>query len=94
MKTIIFVLSLMLIGSTSAVAEETVCPMVSEIAYKVAHMRDDGLTPKDAFDILVMAGMPTDVAEKVVVAIYVALEDESPTEVGEVYLEKCLGDSL
>ena len=70
------------------------CAGLSNIAMKVASLRDTGMAAGDVYEVLVASGLPEEAAYNLVLTIYTTASDDSPEVVGKVFYKVCAGEAL
>jgi len=68
------------------------CYVYSEIVLNTAHLRDQGLTPKEVLEVLLRVGMPLEVAKTLLVYVYAVGAKVGPEELQVNFMNTCVGN--
>lgn len=74
--------------------QESFCQGLGEVAYNIATARDLEVPIADIQKVLVVSGIPYDVAEALSTTIYYVLKDDNPLSVQESFYRVCMGTNV
>ena len=86
-------LSLALIVATPTYGDtKETCYLHSELVLTTANLRDQGVTPREVLDAMLGSGLPLELANKLLVYVYVVGSEVEPEVLQVIFMNACAGD--